>query len=173
MSNPDVVVVAEILRPRGNRGELLAVSQTDVPGRLESLRYAKVRIGHENIPVEIESAWPHKEHWVLKLAGIDTIDAANRFRGADLWVPKAERGQLPDGEFFQTDLIGCKLIDAAGNSLGEVAGWQQYGGPPLMEVRIAGQKDEKLIPFVPQICKQVDLDKKIIRVDLPDGLLEL
>ena len=56
------VVVAEILRPRGNRGELLARSQTDVPGRLESLKQAQVRlVNGSDVPVVISEAWPHKQ----------------------------------------------------------------------------------------------------------------
>lgn len=169
----DSVAVAEILRPRGNRGELLALSQTDVPGRLQNLRRAKARLSDgSEIVVELENAWPHKEFWVLKIAGMDSISEAERFRGAELYVPASERGKLADGEYFQSDLIGCTLVDkASGKALGAVEGFQQYGGPPLMELQMDGR--EVLIPFVPSICQQVDLDGRRILVDLPEGLLEL
>ena len=82
-----------------------------------------------------------------------------------------ERGALPEGEYFQSDLLGCYVIDAAtGKCLGLVAGWQQYGGPPLMEVRVDGR--EVLIPFVSSICRQVDLTARTIAVDVPEGLLD-
>lgn len=168
------VVVAEILRPRGIRGELLAFSQTDVPGRLETLKKATARLSDNSsdVPVEIENAWKHKDLWVLKFAGIETIGAAERFRGAELRVPFAERGRLADGEYFQADLIGCVVIDRkSGKPLGCVEGWQQHGGPPLMELQVDGR--EVLIPFVPPICHEVDLPGRKIVVDLPDGLLEL
>jgi 16S rRNA processing protein RimM len=152
---------------------LLAVSQTDVPGRLENLKKAGVRLSDgSSVPVEIESAWPHKEFWVLKFAGVDSISAAERFRGADLCVTPGERGALAEGEYFRSDLIGCIVIDAAtGQAVGTVAGWQQYGGPSLMQVDCAGR--EVLIPFVPAICKEVDVAGKRIVADLPQGLLEL
>ena len=96
-------MVAEILRPRGNRGELLAHSQTDVPGRLENLKRAQVATARtaRTSQSDVEAVWQHKDDWVLKFAGVDSIDAADRFRGADLWVPLAERASLPEGEFFQ------------------------------------------------------------------------
>jgi 16S rRNA processing protein RimM len=171
--DPESVVVAEILRPRGIRGELLAVSQTDVPGRFETLKKAKARLaGGSEMPVEIESVWAHKDLWVLKFAGVDSIDAAERFRGAELCVPLSERGKLADGEYFQSDLIGFEVIEkATGKILGSVAGWRQYGGPPLMEVQADGC--EVLIPFVPSICLQIDVAGGKILVDLPEGLLEL
>jgi 16S rRNA processing protein RimM len=165
------VVVAEILRPRGNRGEVLARSQTDVPGRLENLKTAVARLANgSDVPIQIAEVWAHKRDWVFKFQGIDSIDAAERFRGADLWVSSADRGILPEGEFFQADLVGCVVADAAtGKCLGPLVGWQQYGGPPLMEVSVEGR--EVLIPFVSSICRHVDLAARTITVDLPEGLL--
>lgn len=167
------MVIAEILRPRGNRGEVLAKSQSDVPGRLENLKGAIARLTDgSDVPVEIAEAWVHKGEWVLKFAGVDSIDAAERFRRADLWVSLPDRGTLPEGEFFQADLVGCAVSDGAtGKYLGTVAGWQHYGGTPLMEVRV--DEREVLIPFVGSICRHVDLAARTITVELPEGLLDL
>jgi 16S rRNA processing protein RimM len=166
------VVIAEVLRPRGNRGEMLVLAQTDVPGRIEQLKSATARLTDgSDVPVEISRAWPHRGDWVVKLAGVDSIEAAQRFRGADLWVPFTDRGILAGGDFFRSDLVGCEVFDrATGERLGTVEGWQQYGGPPLMEVTIQGR--EVLIPFVKALC-DVDLGQGTIRVDLPEGLLDL
>lgn len=166
------VVLAEILRARGIRGEVVARSQTDVPGRLEGLigAFAQLADGSD-VPVTIAAAWQHKSDWVLKFSGVDSIEAAERFRGAELWVRFADRGTLDEGDFFCSDLVGCQVIDnVKGEAIGVVAGWQQYGGPPLMEVRVNGR--EALIPFVAAECS-VDLGGRTIRVDLPEGLLEL
>lgn len=170
--NREKIVLAEILRPRGNRGEVLAKSQTDVPGRLEHLRTAwAALVDGSDIPVEVASVWRHKGDWVLKFVGIDSIDAAERFRGADLWVPTAERGRLPEGEFFQSDLVGYSVLDRAnGRALGSVTGWQQYGGSLLMEVTVDGR--EVLVPFVTALY-EVNPGERTILVDVPEGLLEL
>jgi 16S rRNA processing protein RimM len=166
------VVVAEIQKPRGLRGEMIARSQTDIPGRLETLREARAHLANgEDVAVEIAEAWRHKEDWVLKFAGVDSIEQANKFRGAELWVPLEERSELPSGEFFQADLLGLSVVDVASTKqLGVVADIQQYGGPPLLVLEYEGR--EVLIPFVPAIC-EVDLPAKVIRATLPDGLLEL
>lgn len=166
------VVLAEILRARGIHGELVARSQTDVPGRIERLTSACAQlVDGSDVPVEIAAAWQHKGDWVLKFSGVDSIEAAERFRGADLWVGFADRGKLDDGDFFRSDLVGCRVIDnGKGEAVGVVAGWQQYGGPPLMEVRVNGR--EALIPFIAAECS-VDLAGRTIRMHLPEGLLEL
>src|SRR5437016_5297572 len=135
------VVIAEILRSRGNCGEVLARPQTDVPGRLENLKSAVARLADgSDVPIEIAKAWTHKGNWVLKFMGVDSIDAAERFRGADLWVSLPDRGTPPEGEFFQSDLVGCVVKDGVtGRRIGTVVGWQQCGGPPLMEVNVNGR----------------------------------
>ena len=166
------MVVAEILRERGNRGEVVARSLSDVPGRLASLKQAQVRLqSGSDRAVEISDAWEHKGDWVLKFQGVDSIDAAEEFRGADLWVLPSERGQLPEGEFFQSDLTGCQLVDfVSGERLGAVEGWHQFGGAPLMELTVNGR--EALIPFIRSEC-DVDLEARVIRIKLPDGILDL
>lgn len=168
----DRVVLADILRPRGIRGELVARSQTDVPGRLECLERAHVRFANgRDAEVELSEAWAHKGDWVLKFQGVNTIEDAERYAGAELWVPLSERANLPEGEYFQADLIGCLVINQSGETLGTIHGWQEYGGPPLMEVR--GQGREILIPFVKGIYRNVDLKERRVTVELPDGLLDL
>jgi 16S rRNA processing protein RimM len=167
------VVLAEIHRERGNRGEVLARSLTDIPGRLENLKSAWVQFaGGTDQAVVIEKVWRHQENWVLKFAGVDSISDAERFRGADLWVPRNERAPLPEGEYYESDLLGFEVRDAAsGEAVGIVQGWRRFGGPPLLEVECSGR--EALIPFVPAICRKVDLERRMVEVDLPEGLLEL
>lgn len=167
------VVIADIGRTRGIRGEVLARSQTDVPNRLRTLKRAQVRLTDgRDLSVELESAWEHKGDWVLKFQGIDSIEAAERLRGAELWVPWQERGRLMEGEYFQSDLLDCQVVEKGTEKvLGIVKGWQQYGGPPLLEVKREG--GEVLIPFVGAICQEVDLTSRVIRVELPEGLLDL
>jgi 16S rRNA processing protein RimM len=170
--NSERVVVAELQKPRGIRGELIGRSLTDIPDRFESLRQSHAHLATgEDVPVELTSARPHKEDWLFKFAGVDSIEQANRFRGAELWVPVTERAELPSGEFFQSDLVGLQVIDVpSGQPLGVVEDLQHYGGPPLLVLTYQGR--EVLIPFVPEICN-VDLSAKVIRATLPDGLLEL
>jgi len=166
------VVVAQILKPRGIRGELMARSQTDIPGRLETLRKAQAHLANgQDVAVELAEAWRHKDDWVLKFAGVDSIEQADQFRGAELWVPPEERSALPSGEFFESELVGLQVIDVTtARPLGLVEDVQRYGGPPLLSLTYEGR--EVLIPFVPAICT-VDVAARVIRATLPDGLLEL
>jgi 16S rRNA processing protein RimM len=168
------VVIAGILRARGNRGEVLAESLTDVPGRLQTLKRAHLQLSNgADISVEIEGAWKHKDYWVLKFANVDSITEAEGLRDADLWVPESERGELPEGDYFRSDLLGCTLRDEqTGADLGVVEGFQEYWERQLLlEVRIDDK--ERLVPFVPEICRRVDLGARVVWANLPEGLLQL
>lgn len=169
----DRVVIAEILRSRGNKGEVLGRSQTDVPGRLENLKAAQVRLSDgSDVAVEIESSWPHRSEWVFKFIGVNSISEAERFARSELWIPRPERGELPEGGYFQSDLMGCLLSDReTGEPIGPVTGWQHFGASPLLEVEHAGRT--VLVPFVDAICQVVDLENRKILVELPEGLLDL
>ena len=131
------VVVAEIVRPRGNRGEVLARSQTDVPGRLETSEAgASALADGSDIQVEIEEAWEHKGDWVLRFAGVDSIDAAERFAAPIFGCLRGTR-RVAGRRFFS---VGSDRLQGGrsrtGKVLGVVEGWQQYGGPPLMELTV-------------------------------------
>jgi 16S rRNA processing protein RimM len=165
------VVLAELQRERGNRGEVVALSTTDIPGRLESLQSANVRfLNGTDREVVIERVWQHGSAWVFKFAGVNTISEAEPFRNAELWVEPSGRAQLPAGEWFQSDFIGCELVDLGlGQTVGSIVGWQEYGGPALLVVDREGR--ELLIPFVSAFCRSVDAANRQVTVEYPSGML--
>lgn len=120
----------------------------------------------------VESVWFHKDQVIFKFQGVDSIGQAEPLVGADVCVPMGERSALPEGEYYQSDLIGCEVVDASGRVLGVIEDWREYGGPPLLVIRTPEGK-ELLIPFAKSICKRVDLAAKRMEVDLPEGLEEL
>jgi len=122
--------------------------------------------------MEVENTWMHGDNLILKFKGVDSISDAERLAGFDVGVPIEERTAVPEGEFYQSDLIGCAVIDATGRTLGTVEGLQETGGPLLLEVKTTNGK-ELLIPFANAICTKIDTAAKRIEVALPEGLEEL
>ncbi len=171
------VAVARIIGPRGNRGEVQAVTLCDSPGRFGELkevflwRDAGVEASHHR--VEIEDAWEHKGRAILKFRGVDSISEAERWRGCEVRIPRSARRVLPDGEYYQSDLVGCEVRDRrTGQVLGTVTGWQELGGPLLVRVE-SDDGHETLIPFARAIFIEVDPGGRRILVDLPEGLKDL
>ena len=121
--------------------------------------------------MEVERTWMHGDHLIFKFKGVDTISDAERLAGTDVSIPMEKRAQLAEGEYYQSDLVGCEVFDGV-RLLGTVAGWQETGGPVLVEVTRA-QGKELLIPFAKAIFTKIDLEQRRIEVKLPDGLLDL
>jgi 16S rRNA processing protein RimM len=159
-----------LFRARGNRGELLAEIYSSRPGRADELKEVTLVLNGRRRDAVVERAWIHDGRTVLKFAGIDSISQAEEWAGADILVPETERVQAAEGEFFHADLIGCTVIGE--REIGVVTGIEEFGGPPLLKVQAANGR-EILIPLVLSICREIDVAAKRIRVELPEGLLEL
>ena len=158
------VTVAVLGKTRGNRGEVLAFPLSSKPERYESLH--EVFLFGSGDRYQIESTWFHDGALVFKFQGVDSISAAEDLRGAEVRIPKSQRIPLEAGEFFQSDLIGCEVVDQkSGESLGRVADWDESGGPGLLVM-----ENGLLIPFARSICVEIDPESKRIAVRLPEGL---
>src|ERR1700694_3860979 len=151
------MVVARLLRARGIKGELAAFPLTEHPERLKTV-YVREK------PLEVERAWTHKDRLILKFRGVDTRTDAEKREGAEVSIPAEERPPAPDGEYYLSDLVGCEVFDG-NRRIGIVTGWQDHGGPALLEV------GDLLIPFAKSICVAIDVKNRRISVKAPEGLL--
>ncbi|HTX35982.1 MAG TPA: ribosome maturation factor RimM [Bryobacteraceae bacterium] len=164
------VAVALLGKTRGNRGEVTALPLSDKPERYQALRQVYLEgAGAEPRPYTVEEAWFHQGALVFKFQGVDTISDAERLSGAEVRVPAAERVALDEGEYFQSDLVGCEIVEcSSGRSLGHVTGWQEGGGSGLLVI-----DSHWLIPFARSICVEIDPAARRIAVELPAGLKDV
>jgi 16S rRNA processing protein RimM len=168
----DLVVIARIVKTRGLRGETVADLLTDFPERFEGLGDVLVKplSGGEARKLKIEKFWFQKGRVILKFAGLDTVEEAEKLRDSDVCVPEEDAVELEDDEFFDWQLAGCKVETIDGTPVGEVSEVMRTGGTEILVVK--GDGKEYLIPFAESICTDVDIENKLIRVDPPEGLLE-
>jgi 16S rRNA processing protein RimM len=108
---------------------------------------------------------------VLGLGELSDRSAAEALRGAGVWIEPAELAELPEGEYWAYQLIGCEVEDPAGRRLGRVREIRSTGAQDLLVVDGAGGA-EHLIPAVQSWWREVDLARRRIVVELPPGLLE-
>jgi len=194
---PRWVLVARILRARGNKGEVAAEILTDFPERLTKLQ--EVYIGHtdgKNEPrrIALKSCWlsqNHRGQAVFHFEGFESISEAEKLRGLEVLLPFEQRVTLPAGQHFVSDLIGCSVFEnpisppmvssspcslaEAPALLGTVRDVQFPGedisGTPLLEVETSDR--EILIPLAVDICTKIDTKARRIEVILPEGLRDL
>jgi len=171
----EFLAIARILRPQGRRGEVAAEIITDFTARFEHLRGAFLEApGQAPRHITVEHAWPHKGRVILKLSGIDSIEAASRLRGLHLLIPWEERTPLPPHHYYLWELRGCRVIwERQGKEIGTVSEVEPTAGAALLHVGRQGGRGEVLIPLAQEICTRIDTASKIIVIDPPEDLLEL
>ncbi|MGI8918168.1 MAG: ribosome maturation factor RimM [Pyrinomonadaceae bacterium] len=170
----DLVIVARAVKTRGLKGELVAELLTDFPGRFADISslIAVSPEGNRN-PVELENHWFQQGRIVLKFAGFDSIEDAQKLVGFDFAVPEAERVDLEEGYFFDWELEGCLVESNDGVQVGTVKEVMRLGGEIQMLAVVDADGVSRLIPLVESIILDVDISKRKIRIDPPPGLLEL
>jgi len=193
--NTQWVQVARILRPRGNKGEVVAELLTDSADRFTGCKQVYLRKNEEEPrPVGLERFWLDRNHpgmGVFHFSGCATISDAETWRAYDVLLPIEERVHLPAGKYFVTDLIGCTVfqlpeaesklasapcsIEEAPRVIGTVRDvffpGEGVAGTPLLQVETMG--GELLVPLAEDICTRVDVAARRIEARLPDGLDEL
>jgi 16S rRNA processing protein RimM len=166
----DFVTVGRVVRPHGNRGEVVVASETDF-GERRFRAGSALRVRGRDLALTVLSSREYDGRWIVWFEGITSIDAAESLRGAELTIESHELGALARGGYYVHDLVGCRVEIPAGKTVGQVRDVQFGTGVPLLVVD--GQKAEVLVPFTEAICRRVDLVAGVIVIEPPDGLLEL
>ena len=169
----ELVAVARAVKTRGLRGEVAAELLTDFPERFEGLdNLIAVAPDGSRTTLALEEHWFHGERIVLKFAGYDSIEEAARLVGFEFAVPESERVELEEDEFYDWELAGCRVETVGGEQLGAVREVMRTGGVEVLVVEGEAGR-EYLIPMAEDICVEIDIESKLVRVDPPEGLLEM
>jgi 16S rRNA processing protein RimM len=169
-----MVLVGRIARPHGIRGHVIVTPDTDfVEQRFAEGSTLWTRPAGASVeePLRVTSMRVHNGRPVIGLEGYSRIEDAERLSGLELRVPEATLQPLPSGSYYQHQLVGCEVETAAGIRVGTVK--RVEGGAAGSLLTVDGPGGEVLIPMVAPICVGIDVDGKRIRIDPPEGLLEL
>ena len=171
------VVIGQVVRPFGRRGEVFVEPLTDDPGRFFEIESAEIGPSDQRGTRRgLESVRIHKGRPVIRFDGITDIGSAEALRGMEVRIREAERAPLPEGRYYSDQLVGCRAETEAGAPLGEIVDTLDTAGPSLLVLR-GPDGTEDLIPFVEALCVSVEppAEETAGRVvlNVPDGLLGL
>jgi len=121
---------------------------------------------------QIEAFRLQKTFTILKLKGVDSITQAQEFVGKEIFCPVEDCSQLKNGEFYFHQIEGCTVITKSGEQIGYVHDVMPVTDNDLLVVH-ATEGREFFIPLTQTICLEIDLDKRTIIIDPPEGLLDL
>jgi 16S rRNA processing protein RimM len=181
------VWLARIRRTQGRKGEVFAEVLTDFPEKFSDRRQLWLLKGGSAEDPDVSAGareitlrhhWMHKGGIVLHFAGVDSISAAEELAGDIVAIPRSQRAELDQGTVYIGDLIGCTLVDVATTEpvvVGEIQDVDRTAGPvAILVVQPPGPlNDEILIPFAKEYLKRVDVEKKLVEMMLPDGLVSI
>ena len=180
------VWLARIRRPQGRKGEVLAEILTDFPEKFKErkriwLLTAAGSAQESAREAELRHHWLHKgagsRDIVLHIAGVDSISDAEALAGLTVAIPRKERAELGEDEYYAGDLMGCLLVDVAAEPervVGVIEDVDREAGPVvLLVVKGAAGGEELLIPWAKAYLRRVNLAEKRIEMALPEGLLDL
>jgi 16S rRNA processing protein RimM len=164
----EMVTIGRVVKPQGRKGEVLTAPLTDRPDRFPNLHRAYVA-GAEGRAREIvvTSCWPHKGRFVLKIDGVDSIDAAEAFRGKDIRIAEGDLDALPEGSYYHHQILGLNVVEASGRSLGRAEEILETGGGAQVLV-IRGGGGEVLLPLAQEFIERVDVRGGCIVVKRPE-----
>ena len=172
-SGPRYLLLGEILRPHGIRGELRMRVLTDYPERIPSLE--QIYLGRDvngptPRPYIVEHMRMHQGYGLLKLDSIDDRDTAETLRALFVMVSMEEAVPLEEGEFYLFQLIGLEVRDAEGQSLGQITEVLETGANDVYVVD-SPRYGEILIPVTEETIIATDIAAGFVSVNLPEGLL--
>ena len=162
--NPQTAVtVGRITAAHGIRGELKVQPLTDFPQRFQP----GSRLWLDGAPHDVERGRPQGRNVILKLRGVDTRTQAEALAGKELLAPEATQIEA-EGVYYLHDVIGLRVEDAAGETLGELAEVLSTGSNDVYVVR--GERGEMLLPALDDVVRRVDVAGGRIIVDVPNGI---
>ena len=167
---PEYLVVGSLRRPHGVRGEMVMEVLTDFPERLEP--GTQVFVGEEHRALQVESARPHNEGMLIKFEGVQTPDAAGRYRNQLVYVTSADRPALPEGQYYEHQILGFSVVDDdSKEALGTLSEIMHTGAN---DIYVVARQDgsELLLPVIASVVLEIDGSQRTIRVHLLPGLID-
>lgn len=161
--------IGKIVTTHGIGGEVKVYPWCDTPDFLTGFGTLYFHKGKD--PVAVERARTQKNMVILKLRGIDTIEAAQTLRNQILYASRADM-PLEEGEYFIQDLIGLSVVDAdTGEAYGTLSDVSQTGANDVYHISQPGKRD-KLIPAIRQVVVETDVDGGIMKIRPLKGLFD-
>ena len=159
----ELVAIGRIVKPFGVKGDVRVQSLSDVPGRFEGLRRVIVELpSGKTLETTVSRVRKDRDSYVVGLEALSSPEAAATFRGSLIKIPQDQAPKLPDGQYYEFQLLGLQVSDEQGEALGTLEEILLTPSHPVFVVRHAGV--ERLIPGTQAMIVSMDLDARTMVV---------
>lgn len=171
MKSEDLVAIGVVSGTHGYKGTFKVRSLSSHPERFRALQTVLLDSARGIREFPVESCTAYQDGLLIKLEGIDSKEDAMTYRHARLCVAESDVFPLPEGEYYHFQLLGLEVFDAVRGSLGPVSDILETGANDVY-VTQSPRYGEVLIPALEHVILQIDLERRRMDVQLPDGLLD-
>ena len=161
--------LGQIVNVKGLKGEVKMNSFAEDDSVFETLSKVYIKSKKEVTEMEIEKVGYNKNQVILKFKGCDSIDDAEKLRNTYLLVKRTDLEELPEGVYYIVDLIGLDVYTDNDEYLGKVDDIYSTGANDIYVVKDELGK-QKLLPGIPDVIKQTNIEDGKIIVHLIEGL---
>lgn len=158
---PAFLAVGKLRRPHGIHGEIVMEVLTDFPERLRTGR--QVLIGESHLPVKIAGVRWHNQLMLICFDGYPDRTSVELFRNQLVVIPVQELPKLPEGQYYQHEIIGLRVVNQSGLEMGVVEQILVTGANDVYLVR-GVDGGEILLPAIDEVIRSVDLTTKTMIV---------
>lgn len=162
--------IGQIVNTSGLKGILKIKPFTDDIKKFSNLKTIYIKTKSGLTEFKIEQVRYVKNMVMLKLAGIDTIEEAEKYRNLYIKILRDQEEELEEGSYYVVDILGCKVNTDANQELGKIVDVFQTGSNDVYVVKDE-QGKQILLPAIKEVIKNVDVKNKIITVHLLEGLV--
>ena len=162
--------IGQIVNTSGLKGILKIKPFTDDIKKFSKLKTIYIKTKSGLTEFKIEQVRYVKNMVMLKLAGIDTVEEAEKYRNLYIKILRDQEEELEEGSYYVVDILGCKVNTDANQELGKIVDVFQTGSNDVYVVKDE-QGKQILLPAIKQVIKNVDIKNKIITVHLLEGLV--
>lgn len=152
----EYITVGQIINTHGLKGEIKIYPLTDDIKRFRKLKNVYI----DNKETKITWCKLQSDKIILKLEGIDTIEAAQKLKEKYIEIKREDAVKLPEGRYFITDIMECTVFDETGKELGKVTNVIQTGSNDVYSVK--GKDEDILIPALKSIVTKIDIENQTI-----------
>jgi 16S rRNA processing protein RimM len=169
MNNSDYFQIGLIKKPHGLKGDVHF--SLDGVINLEEVPALFIEFNGQLVPHFIESYSGNGDKLIVKFEDINSVEDAKGIGGKKAFLQKSVRPGLPEGEFYDDEIIGFEVTDETSGLLGILDEIITAGANRLLVVR--KESGEVLIPENGPFIKEINKAQKTILVNLPEGFLEM
>ncbi len=171
MKKDDCFELGQITKPQGVQGEVLLFMDSDNPQHYKKIKHLFLEQESQLVPYLVEKISIQANKAIVKLDGVDNVETADTLRYMKVFLPLSELPKLPEGGYFLHELIGMQIEDSERGKMGVVKVIYELPAQNLLGVEY--ENAEILIPIHDEFIKQVLKNEQVIKVELPEGLLDI